>query len=86
MPYEQLLDDINRGLQAYAAEALQFPVAEELPLLALLDHLTFAKDNIPPPGGLLLTASERIRITLFNSLAANAVNIGARLLRPNGDL
>ena len=47
VPYEELLDDINEGLQAFAREEFDFPVEEELPPLALFDHLTFAREEIP---------------------------------------
>ena len=86
MPYEELLDDINVGLQAFVRDDIRFPVAEELLPLPILEHLQFARDNIPPPGALLLSADEQIFVDVFNSLAGNVLNLGARLLRPNGEL
>jgi hypothetical protein len=83
---DQLLDNINRGLQAYALDALQFPVAEELPLLPLLDHLTFARDNIPPPGALLLSADEFISVSAYNAVTGDIIRCTGRLLRPNGEV
>lgn len=81
-----LLADLNAGLQAYVRGALEFPVSEELPPLAVSDHLTFARSDIPPPGALLLSPDDLIRVVVYNSLANNQVFVSGRLLRPNGEL
>lgn len=82
--YGKLLDDLNVGLQAFAREAFVFPVAEELPLQPFSERLTFARQNIPPPGALLLSSDERIFVAAFNSLTDNTIIITGRLLRPDG--
>lgn len=84
--FQQLLDDINSGLQAFLEDSQLFPVAEELPLLPREDTLTFARTNIDPPGALLLSSSERIRVSIFNAVSGQTVAVAGRLLRPDGTI
>lgn len=82
----KLLDDINAGLQAYAAEEIRFPVAEELPPLAPNRVVTWKNRLIEPPGLVYLSRDDYLRVTAWSHWTGATCHVSGRYLLESGEI